>query len=132
MSEIIGPMLRLFREGAKSYQPGMNGLDPETGDPQVSLENIRRVVAAGPMIREMLVRPTGVLVLFDGGEQFYAPGLRVGTNGPATEALARIAAEAGFGAYDRLLSFYQHLPESYSGQLPNLIPHAAPTAAPAS
>lgn len=132
MSELISPMVRLFREGAKSYQPGCDGLACESGDPQVSLENIHRVVAAGPMIREMLVKPTGVLVLFDGGEQYYAPGLRVGTNGPATEALARIAAEAGFGAYDRLLSFYQHLPETYSGQLPNLIPNAVPNAAPAS
>jgi len=132
MSEIISPMLQLFREGAKSYQPTYNGLACESGDPQVSLENIRRVVASGPMIREMLVRPTGVLVLFDGGEQYYAPGFRVGTNGPATEALARIAAEAHFGAYDRLLSFYQHLPESYCGQLPNLIPKAGPAAPAAS
>ena len=89
------------RKELKSYQPEMKGLDPETGDPQTSLENLKRILAEGPVIWKILVRPTGVLVLFDGGEQFYAPGLRVGTKGPATEALARIAAEARFGSYDR-------------------------------
>ena len=126
MSQMISPMLRLFRDGAKSYQPEMNGLDPETGDPHVSLENLRRIVAAGPVIWKILVRPTGVLVLFDGGEQFYAPGLRVGTNGPATEALAQIAAQAGFGTYERLLRFYRHLPESWCEELPDTIPDTEP------
>jgi hypothetical protein len=97
MSEMISPMMRLFQEGAKSYQPEGDGFAPETGDPQVSLENLRRIMAAGRTIRKILVRPTGVLVLFDGDQQFYAPGLCVSTAGPATEALARIAAEAGFG-----------------------------------
>jgi hypothetical protein len=46
----------------------MKGLDPETGDPQVSLENLKRILAEGPVIWRILVRPTGVLVLFDGGE----------------------------------------------------------------
>ena len=126
MTQMISPMLRLFRDGAKSYQPEMNGLAPETGDPQVSLENIRRIVAAGPVIWKILVRPTGVLVLFDGGEQFYAPGLRVGTKGPATEALARIAADLGYGDYERLLRFYRHLPESWCEELPNTIPDTEP------
>lgn len=126
MTQMISPMLRLFREGAKSYQPEMNGLAPETGDPKVSLENLRQIVAAGPVIWNILVRPTGVLVLFDGGEQFYAPGLRVGTNGPATEALARIAADAGFGDYERLLRFYRHLPESWCEELPKPIPDTEP------
>jgi len=119
-------MLRLFREGAKSYQPDMRGLDPETGDPQVSLKNLQRIIAAGPVIEKILVRPTGVLVLFDEGEQFYAPGLRVGTNGPATEALAQIAAEAEFGSYERLLRFYRHLPESWCEELPTVIPDTEP------
>jgi len=122
MTQMISPMLRLFREGAKAYQPEMKDLAPETGDPQVSLENLQRILTAGPVIWKILVRPTGVLVLFDGGEQFYAPGLRVGTDGPATEALARIAAEAKFGTYERLLRFYRHLPESWSEELPDTIP----------
>jgi len=122
MTQMISPMLRLFREGAKSYQPEMKDLEPETGDPQVSLKNLQRITAAGPVIWKILVRPTGVLVLFDGGEQFYAPGLRVGTNGPATEALAQIAAKAGFGPYERLLRFYRNLPEDWCEELPSTIP----------
>jgi len=131
MSQMIGPMLRLFREGAKSYQPEYNGLDSETGNPQVSLENLRRITAAGLMIRDMLAKPTGVLVLFSTGEQFYAPGLRVGSDGPATEALARIAAEAGFGPFDQLLRFYRHLPADWNGQLPDVIPETSPHSVPA-
>jgi hypothetical protein len=120
MSEIISPMLRLFREGAKSYEPEGDGMAPETGDPQVSLENLRRIMATGRKIREILVKPTGVLVTFNGDEQFYAPGLRVSTDGPATEALARIAAEAGFGPYDELLTFYHDLPADWDDPLPDM------------
>jgi hypothetical protein len=120
MSQMISPMLRLFQEGATSYQPEFNGLALETGDPQVSLENVRKVIATGRVIQHILVRPTGALVMFSTGEHFYAPGLRVATEGPATEALARIAAEAGLGAYDQLLPFYQDLEADYEGQLPGL------------
>jgi hypothetical protein len=120
MTTTISPMLRLFQEGAATYQP--DGLALESGDPQVSLENIRRLMATGLVIRDILVGSSGVLVLFRDGEQFYATGLRVGTNNSATEALARIAAEASFGPFERLLPFYQHLPASYSGQLPDVFP----------
>jgi hypothetical protein len=114
---LVSPMLRLFREGAASYQP--EGLALESGDSRVSLENLRQLVAAGLVIQDIWVRPTGVLVVFSTGEQFYAPGLRVG-GGPATEALARIASEADFGPYNRLLPFYSHLPESYDDKLPDV------------
>jgi len=126
MSEIISTMLRLFREGAKSYQPALNGLAAETGDPQISLENVRRLMASGLLIRDILVKPTGALVTFSLGEQYYAPGLRVGTKGPATEALARIAAEARFGSYEDLLSFYQDLPPDWDDVLPDLDPNTLP------
>jgi hypothetical protein len=122
MSHPIGPMLRLFRDGAASYQPEIEGLALESGDPQVSLENLQRMVAAGLVIADFMVRPTGVLVVFATGEQYYAPGLRVGTTGLATEALAHLAAQAGFGPEERLLNFYQKLPESYSGKLPDVNP----------
>jgi hypothetical protein len=119
-------MLRLFREGAKSYQPETGGLALETGDPQVSLENVRKLVATGRVVQSILVKPTGALMMFSTGEHFYAPGFRVATQGPATEALARIAAEAGLGAYDQLLPFYQDLEADYEGQLPGLNPNSLP------
>jgi hypothetical protein len=114
-------MLRLFRDGVASYQPAIQGLDPETGDPQISRDNIQRMIDAGLVISDFLVRPTGVLVMFATGEHYYAPGLRVGTPGLATDALAHFAAKAGFGPEEELRQIYHDLPnDSYKGQLVNL------------
>jgi len=120
MANPISPMLRLFRDGAPSYQPAVKGLECETGDPGVSRDNIQRLIDSGLVLADFLVRPTGVLVLFAGFEMYYAPGLRVGTNGLATEALAHFAAQAGFGPEDELRHVYGILPADYSGQLVNL------------
>ena len=38
MTDPISPMLRLFRDGVTSYQPEIQGLALESGDPQVSLK----------------------------------------------------------------------------------------------
>ena len=116
----ISPMLRLFRDGAAGYQPAIEGLEPETGDPRVSRDNIQRMIDAGLVLADFRVRPTGVLVLFAGFEQYYAPGLRVGTPGLASEALAHFAAQAGFGPEEELRRIYRNLPADYSGQLVNL------------
>ena len=102
MPHPISPMLRLFRDGAAGYQPAIEGLEPETGDPRVSRDNIQRMIDAGLVLADFRVRPTGVLVLFAGFEQYYAPGLRVGTPGLASEALAHFAAQAGFGPEEEL------------------------------
>jgi|GEM_PF-7030253 len=117
------PMLRLFREGATSYQPalkGVNGLACETGKSKVSFENVSRILAAGLLIREILVNPTGALVLFKGGGQFHAPGLRVGIEGAATAYLARIAEKGGFGERDESFDFYRDLAADYDDELPDL------------
>ena len=92
MSEMVSTMLRLFREGVQDYQPATKELSRETGDPQVSLANLERILAAKLRIQHILIRPTGVLFTFSTGEQFYATGFRVGTDTPATEGLAQIAA----------------------------------------
>jgi len=123
------PMLRLFREGATNYQPavkGVNGLAPETGESKVSFENICRILAAGLSIRKILVNPTGALVLFKGGAQFYAPGLRIGIEGAATAALARVAEKAGFGEREELFHFYRDLPADWNEELPDLKPNTLP------
>ena len=123
------PMLRLFREGATNYQPavkGVNGLAPETGEPKVSFENVCRILAAGLLIRKILVNPTGALVLFKGGAQFYAPGLRIGIEGAATAALARVAEKAGFGEREELFHFYRDLPADWNEDLPDLKPNTLP------
>lgn len=112
----VSAMLRLFRDGVASYQPAIDGLEPETGDPQVSLDNLERLIASGIGIVDFLVRPNGVLAIFLSGEQYYAPGLRVGTCGLATTALAHIASKSGFGPESRLRRLYQDLEPDYKGQ----------------
>jgi len=119
----VSQMLRLFRDGVTHYQPTIQGFDPETGDPQPSIDNIQRLRDAGLVLADFRVKPTGTLVTFATGEQYYAPGLRVGTHGLATKALAHFAAEADYGPEDELLELYQDLdlPENISGtQLVNL------------
>ena len=120
MIDPISPMLRLFRDGATSYQPAIEELAFESGDPQVSLDNLQRMIDSGLVIADFMVRPTGVLVLFATGEQYYAPGFRVGTGSLATEALAQLAAQAAFGPEERLFNFYRNLPETYKGKLPDV------------
>ena len=121
MNPMHSPMLTRFREGVPSYQPEINGLVLESGDPQASLENLGRLVAGGLLIRDIWVSPNGALVMFSTGEQYYAPGLHVG-GGPTTEALAEIAAKAGFGPIERLLRFYSAMPADYDDQLPDVEP----------
>jgi hypothetical protein len=116
----VSAMLRLFRDGVANYRPAIDGLEPETGDPQVSLDNLERLIATGLGIVDFLVRPTGVLALFLTGEQYFAPGLRVGTHGLATTALAHIASKSGFGPKEHLRELYEDLPANYRGQLVTL------------
>jgi len=116
----VSAMLRLFRDGVANYRPAIQGLEPETGDPQVSLDNLERLIASGLGIVDFLVRPTGVLALFLTGEQYYAPGLRVGTRGLATTALAYLASKSGFGPEEHLRQLYQDLEPDYKGQLVTL------------
>lgn len=117
--DIVTPPLRMFREGVQSYQPENNGvsLEPETGEPGASLRNVERLVAAGLQIQDILVRPTGALIQFITGEQYLATGLRVGEEA-RTVALADIAAEAGFGPYEKVLRMYLAIPCDYDGILP--------------
>ena len=119
MNPMHSSMLEWFRQGVASYQPEIDGLVLESGDPRASLENVHRLKAAGLLIRDIWVSPNGALVMFSTGEQYYAPGLRVG-GGPATDALAQIAAEAGFGPFERLLPFYSAFPANYDDQLPSV------------
>ena len=118
---MVSTMLRLFREGVQDYQPATKELSRETGDPQVSLTNLERILAANLRIQHILIRPTGVLFTFSTGEQFYATGFRVGTDTSATEGLARIAAKARFGSLERLLRHCRCLARDYDGPLLPLI-----------
>lgn len=121
--DIVTEPLRMFREGVQSYQPENSelSLEPETGEPQPSLRNLRKLLDAGLVIRDILVRPTGALIQFSTGEQYLASGLRVGDEAqPArTLALIEVAVKAGFGPWPKLLRMYSNMDADYEGVLPN-------------
>ena len=49
-ANVVTPMLTLFRSDEPSYQPlhPSKSLQPEDGDPQASLENLKRLGLADP------------------------------------------------------------------------------------
>jgi len=114
-------MLELFLSGVEAYQP--KGLDFESGDPQTARRNIEGLLKSGRKITFILCRPSGVLIQFDSGEQYYTPGLYVGTDEISTILLAEIATQARFGLIDELLDLYSALPMDYEGPLPSLVAH---------
>ena len=121
MNTPVAPeMVRLFQSGATNYQP--EGLAFESGDPKVAAANLRQLLGSGSMIIDILCRPTGTLFLFSTGQQYYAPGLRVGQDGTPTELLAEIVNEAGLGDLTELLDLYTSMPANFVGHLPDLRP----------
>jgi hypothetical protein len=110
---VITPLLALFRSDETSYQPvhPSGPLALEDGNPQASLENLKRLKL---VIQDIWVRKglSRALIQFNTGEQYLALGL----GDPA--ALAFVASDAGFGEYEHLKSFYSFLPPDYEGKLP--------------
>jgi len=110
---VISPMLGLFRSEEPSYQPEhpSKSLQVEDGNPQASLENLKRL---GLVIQDIWIRKgrTRALIQFNTGEQYLALGL-----GKA-DALAFVASEAGYGKFEELRTFYACLPDDYDGKLP--------------
>jgi hypothetical protein len=110
---VITPLLALFRSDETAYQPvhPVGPLEMENGDPQASLENLKRLKL---VIQDIWVRKglSRALIQFSTGEQYLAFGLR----DPA--ALAHVAAEAGYGEYHDLKGFYECLPPEYDDKLP--------------
>jgi hypothetical protein len=110
MTQVISEMLALFRSDVPTYQPEHPaGLAEETGDPQVSLENLRKL---GLVPQDFWIRKGRVLVQFNSGEQYLALGLS------DPRALADLAAKAGMGEADDLFEMYRDLPPEYEGKLP--------------
>jgi hypothetical protein len=110
---VITPLLALFRSDETAYHPIHPGgpLETENGDPQASLENLKRLKL---VIQDIWVRKglSRALIQFNTGQQYLALGL----GDPA--ALAFVASDAGFGEYEHLKSFYSFLPPDYEGKLP--------------
>jgi hypothetical protein len=86
---------------------------------QISYANVKRLMADGWQIDSICTCPTGVLfALTQNGLQgtYYASGLHVGRHDLATELVARLAAEAGYGRFEDLLDKY-HCVLLQSGKL---------------
>lgn len=110
--EVVTNMLAFFRSDTPSYQPSHPcGLLCEDGNPQASLENLKRLGLAPQdfWVRKGLSR---VLIQFSTGEQYVALGLHDPT------VLARLASDAGLGEYEELCEIYDSLPPEYDSKLP--------------
>jgi hypothetical protein len=118
---VVTGMLALFRSDTPAYQPShpCKPLLLEDGNPQASLENLKRL---GLEVQDIWVRKglSRVLIQFDTGEQYLALGL----GNP--DVLARIAAAAGYGDYEWLRDFYACLPPNYDDKLPEAEPRGRP------
>lgn len=110
---VVTPMVALYRSNTPEYQPVLNGcqLRREDGNPQASLENLKRL---GMVIQDIWVRQnlSRALFQFDSGEQYLALGLK------DPSALAHVAAEAGYGEFEDLRDCYACLPADYDDKLP--------------
>jgi hypothetical protein len=115
---VISSMLTMMNQAGVAFLPYLPGLPllPETGDPQTTLENVRRI-SKGRSIVAIIVGPAGVGLGWGTGETLAATGFAVG-GGPKTEALAQALSEMGCGPYDALLKQYSALPAGYRGHLP--------------
>ena len=117
-ASFISPMLALYRSDHSAYQPTSSGtpFKLEDGNPQASLENLRRLTDNGLVIQDIWVRNQlrRVLIQFSTGEQYLALGLS------DPETLARLAAEANMGKYDDLRANCDMLAEDpdYDDKLP--------------
>jgi hypothetical protein len=110
--EVVTAALALFRADTPSYQPShpSGPLLPEDGNPQASLENLKRLGLA-PVDFWVRCNFTRVLIQFSTGEQYVALGLNA-------KELARLASTAGLGEYEELCDLYDFLPPDYDSKLP--------------
>jgi hypothetical protein len=117
---IMSEMVRMLNEPCIHYHPQCNGVSllPETGDPQVSVENVRRLLREGQTWLAFIAGTCGVVVVFESGASILATGLRAG-GGPKTEALAKLAEEIGLGPATALEHWYSSLGTDYRGILPH-------------
>jgi len=118
---IVSEIVKMLDEPGIQYHPEWNGIDlePETGNPQVSVENCRRLLSKGLTWLGFVAGPAGIVVIFETGEAILLTGLALG-GGPRTEALADLAAKIGLGPAEELARWYTSLRGEYRGPVPAL------------
>lgn len=123
--EVIGEMRTAWEAGAQAYTPLFRDetMDEERGAVEVSLKNLRRLVASGKKVCSIHARPNGVLVCFCGGISYLATGFVVGKDaGTKVKGLAQFAAEVGLGNAEKVLRHIAALPSDYEGELEFPVP----------
>jgi len=123
--EVVGEMRAAWEAGAESYTPYFReeAMDEECGTVEVSLKNLRRLVASGEKLSSMYARRNGVLVCFCGGISYLATGFAVGKDAAMkVKGLAQFAAEVGFGNAEKILRHIAALPSDYEGELEFPVP----------
>jgi hypothetical protein len=118
---IVSDVVKMLDEPGIQYHPEWNAIDlePETGNPQASLENCHRLLSKGLTWLGFVAGPAGIVVIFETGETILSTGLALG-GGPRTEALAALAAKIGLGPADELARWYTSLGADYRGPVPAL------------
>jgi hypothetical protein len=108
---IKSEMRRAWENGITSYTP--EGLDPETGDPKVTLSNARKLLET-LNVRDIEAKPDGpVLITFLTGEEFLATGFRLNT-----PELAEFVIDAGLDErVDLVHTYLKSLPSDLAGPI---------------
>lgn len=106
--------------GVDAFQPVFRGeaLRVEAGIPEVSLENLRKMLGTGLKVASMVAVENGhILIVFKTGETYLATGFSIGEDSTGdmmpsdlTKAFAEFAAEAFPGTLD---SWEEHLTYFY-------------------
>ena len=124
--EVIGEMRAAWEAGAERYTPHFREetMDEECGAVEVSLKNLRRLVASGGKVCSMYARPNGVLVCFCGGLSYLATGFQVGLSAdrPKQLGLAQFAAEIGLGDAEKIVRHFGAFPDDYEDELEFPVP----------
>ena len=88
-------MKEALETGCDGYIPVFQGEEmlAEGALPEVSLENLRRLVAAGLKVKQFIGRNRNVLVEFETGEAYLATGFSFASDDEATMTFAQFVGE---------------------------------------
>ena len=124
--QVVDAMYRAWEKGVTDYTPQFRDemLRDECGDPRVSLENLRKIVASSERVCCLYGRKESVLVCFLGGISYLATGFGAGeaAERPRLLAMARFAAEVGLGDAEKIAEHFGAFPENCAYELEFPVP----------
>lgn len=124
--QVVDAMRLAWESGVTGYTPRFRDwtLQEECGDPRVSLENLRKIVAGSEKVCCMYGRRESVLICFCGGLSYLATGFGAGqaAERPRLLALAKFAAEVGLGDSEKIAEHFGAYPENCAYELEFPVP----------